>query len=496
MSEGRLKIWTDRPQATISPNLYGHFAEHLGRCIYEGVWVGADSSIPNEKGLRLDVLAALKQLRAPVVRWPGGCFADDYHWRNGIGPVAERPLSVNIWWQQAEPNTFGTDEFMRFCRAVGAEPYLSVNVGSGAPAEARDWLEYCNYGGDSTLSQMRAANGRGAPYGVKFWGVGNENWGCGGRFTARDYALEYVRFASYMRAFDRSIKLVACGFGSCTPHETLQHWNRDFCDAMSHADLIDHLSIHRYFKRGAGTGFSDSEYLALFGDLHAMERDIQAADQVLSYYYPDKFVGLVVDEWGVWHPEAVTENGLEQGHTLRDAVFAGACLNLFNRYARRITMANIAQTINVLQCMAMTRGDKMYLTPTYHVFDMMRPHMGATLVSHELEAPEFETHPAGMHSKMLTAALDVSASTNSGKVFVTVANQTVNQDVETRIDVRDATVHAVTGRILNSTNPRDVNDFEHPKTVVPKRLKAELVNNELTVVFPAHSFAALSLSLG
>ena len=212
MSDAAIRIWTGLPKASINPNIYGHFAEHIGRCVYEGIWVGKDSRIPNEDGLRLDVLAALKQLRAPVVRWPGGCFADAYHWQEGIGTQDERPQTANVWWRQVDPNTFGTDEFIRFCRAVGCEPYICLNVGTGTPQEAMEWLEYCNFAGDSTLAQMRAENGTEAPYGVKYWGVGNENWGCGGRFTARDYAKEYTRFASYLRQTDPAIELIACGY--------------------------------------------------------------------------------------------------------------------------------------------------------------------------------------------------------------------------------------------------------------------------------------------
>ncbi|MCP4641171.1 MAG: alpha-N-arabinofuranosidase [bacterium] len=494
-SAATIRVWTDLPKAVINPNIYGHFAEHLGRCVYEGIWVGPKSRIPNKDGLRLDTLAALKQLRAPVVRWPGGCFADAYHWRDGIGPQHKRPQTVNMWWQQSEPNTFGTDEFMRFCQAVGCEPYICLNVGSGSPREAVAWLEYCNFAGESTLSRMRASNGADAPYNVKYWGVGNENWGCGGRFRAGDYAKEYVRFATYLRAMDPSIELIACGYSPCDGNALVKDWNHDFCQEMVHADLIDHLSIHRYFKRGAGAAFTDNEYHSLFGDLHALERDIKMSDEVLGYFYPDKFVGIIVDEWGLWHPSAVTPNGLEQESTLRDAVFAGAALNLFNRYAHRVTMANIAQTINVLQSIANTDGDRMYVTPTYHVFDMMRPHMGAKSLTFDVDSPEFETHPVNMSRKYATSSLNVSVSRSGRKVFVTVANQTVDQDVEARIDLRDARVKSAAGKQLHSADPRDVNTFDAPRTIAPKRLKLEPVDGGLVHVFPAHSFTGLSLTL-
>lgn len=496
MTQASLTLWTDLPKAVINPNIYGHFAEHLGRCIYEGIWVDGSPKIANEQGMRIDVIAALKQIRTPVLRWPGGCFADVYHWQDGIGPDKKRLQTVNIWWRQTEPNQFGTDEYMRFCHAVGCQPYICCNVGSGTPKEATEWLEYCNFGGDSTLAGMRGSNGSREPYGVKYWGIGNENWGCGGRFTAPDYAKEYVRFASYMRQADPTIEMIACG---CSPMDyktpAFVAWNHDFCAAMPHGDLIDHLSIHRYFGRGKGAEFSDSEYAALFGDIVSMERDIQQADQLLGYFYPDKHVGLAIDEWGVWHPGAVVENGLEQENTLRDAVFAGAVLNLFNQYAHRVSMANIAQTINVLQSLAVTDGPRMFLTPTYHVYDMMRFHMGARLLTQQLECPEFEAHPVGLRNKHSVPVLSVSASMAGSKVLVTVANQTVDQDVEVKIRLRGAKIASVVGRALNSSDTRDVNSFDNPKTVFPRRIKPEPTSGQLVHVFPAHSFTALNVTM-
>ncbi len=496
MSESSIRIWTDLPKARIHPNIYGHFAEHLGRCVYEGIWVGPDAAMPHEQGIRLDVIAALKQLRAPVLRWPGGCFADNYHWRDGIGPANKRPHTVNIWWRQTDPNAFGTDEFMRFCRGAGCEPYICANVGTGSPEEAAAWLEYCNFGGESSLSRQRSAHGSARPYAVKYWGVGNESWGCGGRYTAPDYAKAFARYATFLRAADPSVELIACG---CSPvdyqNPAFVEWNHTFCEHMPHADLIDHLSIHRYFGRGHGGTFSASEYHALFGDLVAMERDIQLADCLLGYFYPDKFVGLAIDEWGVWHPSAVVDNGLEQENTLRDAVFAGAALNLFNRYAHRVTMANLAQTINVLQCLAITDGPRMVLTPTYHVYDMMRYHMGAQALTFETECPEFETHPIGLKRKHSVPALSVSVSLASNKALVTVANQTIDQDIEARIEFRDARASSIVGRILNASTAHATNSFESPKTVFPKRLKLDPVSDGVVHVFPAHSFTSLNITL-
>jgi alpha-L-arabinofuranosidase len=494
VSPARIKLWPNLAKARINPNIYGHFTEHLGRCVYEGLWVGPRAKMAHENGLRMDVLAALKQLRIPVVRWPGGCFADDYHWRNGIG--ADRPVTTNLWWQQSEPNEFGTDEFMRFCQTVGCAPYLVCNVGTGTPQEAREWLEYCNCGGDSALTRLRTENGAPAPYDVKFWGIGNENWGCGGRFQAKDYAAEYVRFAGYLKAVDAHVQLVACGasFGDYK-NPVLNTWNHDFCAAMPHRDLIDHLALHRYFSRGKGIDFSDGDYRALFADVLAMERDLELTDAVLRYFYPDKTVGIMVDEWGMWHPEAKVENGLEQSHTLRDALLAGAVLNCFNRWSPRVTMANIAQTINVLQCLAMTDGHKMFLTPTYHVFEMMRPHMGAALLTQSVECPAYEAHPAGFIEKQSVPVLSVSASKSGSKILISVVNQSLDQDLETVIQLSEVKVGTVTGRVLTAKDPHEHNNFKHPKTVEPKRFKIDPVKGELTHVFPRHSFTALVLTL-
>lgn len=493
MTTASIRIWPELPKAVIAPEIYGHFIEHLGRCVYEGIWVGEGSRIPNEDGVRLDVLAALKQLRAPIVRWPGGCFADTYHWRDGIGPCKDRPATVNIWWGQEDSNAFGTEEYLHFCRAVGCEPYICANVGSGSPQEALEWLEYCNHGGDSALSRLRGQK----PHGVRYWGIGNENWGCGGNYRADDYAKTYVRFATYLRQADPSIQLVACG---CSPmdyqNEAFVNWNHDFCTNMPHAHLMDHLSIHRYFGRGQGKTFSDSEYRALFGDLITFERDLQLADHLLGYFYPEKKVGLAVDEWGMWHPAATVENGLEQENTLRDAVFAGAVLNLFNQYAHRVTMANIAQTINVLQSLAITDGERMCLTPTYHTYDMMRPHMGAHLLTLDVSCDTYEAHPVGLKQKMAVPEISVSASLLGNKIHMTVANQTPDNDIETRIQLRDVHITAITGRILNATNAHDANTIAAPKTVAPKRLRFDAIEKEFVHTFPSHSFTALTLTLG
>ncbi|MEM2527224.1 MAG: alpha-L-arabinofuranosidase C-terminal domain-containing protein, partial [Candidatus Bathyarchaeia archaeon] len=333
----------------IDPKIFGHFIEHLGRCIYPGIWVGKDSNIPNEDGLRRDVVEAFKSVRAPIIRWPGGCFADAYHWEDGIGPVNLRPRRLNIWWGGEESNEFGTDEFIKLCRVVGAEPYICVNVGSGSPSEALAWLEYCNYVGNTKYARLRAENGHPEPYNVIYWGVGNENWGCGGSFDPVYYAWEYRRFATFLKQADPRIKLIVCGhiFGD---------WNYRVMETLRNfIHLVDYLSIHYYFFRnqqryGDDIKFTDEQYLNLLFDVQHLEYQIKQAIQAIDLFSEGrKDIGIAVDEWGVWHPQATNENGLYQQNTLRDAILAASVLNLFIKYSRKVKIANLAQAVNVLQ---------------------------------------------------------------------------------------------------------------------------------------------------
>lgn len=496
MSEAALRLWPALPKSTIHPGIYGHFTEHAGRGIYEGIWAGPRSRIPNADGLRLDLIAALKQLRAPVLRWPGGCFAEGYHWRDGIGVGAARPGAANVWGQQAEPNDFGTEEFIRFCRLAGCAPYVCCNVGTGSPGEARDWLEYANFGGDSALTQLRAANGSPEPHGVRYWGVGHEPWGCGGRLRAEDYAVEYARYAACLRALDPGIELVARGAaaggdGGPVPND----WNHDFCAHMPHADLIGHLSVQRCFSRGSGLDFSDGDFHALFGDVLALERDLERADALLRYFYPGERVGIAVDPWGCRHPEATAEDGLEQPHTLRDALFAGSVLNLLNNWAHRVRLATLAQTVNALHALACARGPDLVLTPAYHVFDMMRPHMDARLLTLELDAPSFEAQPAGFTRACAVPALSASASISGKRILLTVTNQSVDRDIEVCIALREAAFSNVTGKLLTADSPRAMNTVEDARHVVAKRLALSGTGGELVHVFPRHSFTALRFTL-
>ena len=356
MPAARISILPDEPIGLINPNLYGHFAEHLGTCVNGGVWVGEDSAIPNTAGLRDDLVEAFRRIRPPVIRWPGGCFADDYHWADGVGPRRERPKTVNTWWGGGvEDNAFGTHEFITFCRLVGAQPYLAGNLGSGSVREMRDWVEYCNHDKPSTLAMRRAANGSPMPMGVKYWGVGNEAWGCGGNFCPEDYAAEYKRYATYLRDFGGTpVFLIACG-----PDGNQVHWTRRFLKKIASADQRFNCRIHglgaHYYCGTAGTAteYSTDQWYELLQKAAGVERLILDQRAVLDEFDPERRIGLILDEWGTWHPPTPGRDPchLWQQNTLRDALVAAITLDTFNRHADKAVMANIAQAVNVLQAL-------------------------------------------------------------------------------------------------------------------------------------------------
>jgi alpha-N-arabinofuranosidase len=448
-----VRVRTDDPIGRIAPETYGHFAEHLGRCVYGGLWVGEDDRVPTEGGVRTDTLSLLADLEMPVLRWPGGCFADDYHWRDGVGPRDERPRRRSLWWAQGredeweESNAFGTEEFLRVCREIGAEPYLAGNVGSGSPGELVDWAEYCNHDGDTDLACLRRENGREEPHDVRWWGVGNENWGCGGRYDPESYALEFRRFANYLRAFERVLELVACG-------DNDPDWNRRFMETLGESgaiadiggyELLDHLSVHRYYEAGEATDFSEEEYFRLFARAREVGRDVDRAAEVLESFVPAGSVGVIVDEWGVWHPEAIPGNGLEQPGTVRDALSAAAVLDDLNARADVLTRANLAQTVNVLQCVVRTDEDDAWPTPTYRVFHLYRPHMAADALRVDVETGVRDV--ALGDDSAAVPLLSASASASEAGVFVTLSNRgldpravSLELDSGTPVEAASATV--------------------------------------------------------
>jgi len=470
----------------IDPNLYGQFAEHLGRCVYPGLWVGDSSPIANDHGLRLDVISALKTLELPVVRWPGGCFADNYHWLDGVGDRSQRPRRHNLWWKQPENNAFGTDEFMTFCRLIDTEPYLVVNVGSGSVQEAINWMEYCNSNQDTEFTALRKKHGFNEPYNVRYWGIGNESWGCGGKMRPEVYADLYRRFAAYLRPMGgRDVRLIACG-----SYPDFPDWDERFLAAMQGAlDHVDLLAPHIYSGwMGEEVNFSDQEYYQLFAAIDIMDRHLRRASElVTAFSTADHRIGLALDEWGVWHRQAVVENGLQQQNTLRDALFAAASFHLFHRYAGTLEMANMAQTVNVLQALIHTRGDRIVLTPTFHVFDLLKPHRNGQLLDFDFSPLPMIDFP----DQRQRPALSLSATiTKDGSIFISL----INIDLERSFAVECRMINALhkirSIRLLSAEDPREHNSFDLPHAITPREVEP---SGDEVIQVPPHSLMTLSL---
>lgn len=476
----------------ISPYLYGQFAEHLGRCIYNGIWVGEDSSIPNTEGFRQDTLDLLKALELPVLRWPGGCFADNYHWQDGIGPRNERPRRYNLNWSQPEPNTFGTHEFLRFCELIGTEPYICLNVGSGSVEEARSWVEYCCASQDTELTRMRARNGRETPFSVPYWGIGNENWGCGGSMRPDYYAHLYRQYASYVvRTAQKGAKLIACG-----SHPGNPEWDEIFLQTLKGEEfLVHYLALHHYANHGwptTSTGFHDENYPRLMDVIHHYERQIKhALDLTRSYSTRSHRIDVILDEWGTWFADATVEGGLYQQNTMQDALFAAAGFHLFHRVGEGLFMTNLAQTVNVLQALVLTKGPQAIATPTYHVFDLFKPHRGGHLIqSHTVNAPSL----AG--SAFETPALSASATVNDdgSEMTVSLLNLHLSRDLPASFDIRDSGAWRIAScRQLAADRLQAHNTFEEPQNVAPKELAGASVSlNALPL--PSKSITVLQLT--
>jgi len=495
-----LTVLLDEPIGTINPRVYGQMTEHIGRVIYEGIWVGPNSKIPNVNGLRTDTMDALKRVKPSVVRWPGGCFADAYQWQDGVGPPQQRPLRHNHWWLRDEPNTFGTDEFLEFCRLLNAEPFLNANVGTGSTAEALNWLEYCNGTGNGTYAQMRARNGHPDPYGVRLWGIGNENWGCGGLFSPAEYAQRFRQYALYFKRMGLSSDTELVGVGSIE-----EGWNTKFLDAVGPGlPYLDLLSMHKYFRHGPSITFSDAQYTSLMLDLSEFERLIRNALAAIDEVEPrrtkypvfgkmprNKPISLAIDEWGVWHSDATIEDGFRENGTLRDAIFAASSLNLFHQYAQRVTMTNIAQVTNCLHSLVLTDGAQMTLTPTFYVYEMYRDHQGAQSLRTELSNTAQISD--SQHSR---PAISASASRSANSMLITVANQSLTDGAELRINIRGGRPASATATSLSGPNVRSQNTVAEPQTVVPKLVKVDLGGGELVARVPAGSVQAIRIQLG
>jgi len=472
--------------------LYGSFAEHLGRCVYEGIWVGNDSEIENEDGIRLDTVEALKKLEVPALRWPGGCFADNYHWMDGIGPRHHRPRRINIWWDQVDTNQFGTDEFLLFCRMIGTEPYVCLNVGSGTVEEARSWVEYCNSTQATTLVQQRLENGSHKPYQVKFWGIGNENWVCGGNMRSEYYADLYRRYATYVRRCGgEDLKLIACG-----SHQMIPEWDEQFLTAMKDKlHLLDYIALHIYSgNKSPDIEFSSDDYYHLIAEIDIMDNNIERACGLAQAYSTyDHPIGVILDEWGTWYKQATVESGLYQQNTMRDAIFTAASFHCFHGHGQKLFMTNMAQTINVLQSLVLTRGKKMIVTPTYYVYKMLKPHQdGGLLFSEVRNAPILK-----LSEKIDRQALSVSA-TRSGKnneIFLSLVNLDLNNEFSANVLVNGGeNLEVLEIKCLTANDIRDYNSFEEPNNVTLEQvgLTGQRDLNELKI--PAHSIITVRMS--
>ncbi len=487
----KVVINADQGHDRISRHLYGHFSEHLGHCIYGGIWVGEDSPIPNVRGIRKDIVEALRQIKVPNVRWPGGCFADTYHWKDGIGPREKRPTIVNVHWGGVtENNHFGTHEFMDFCEQVGTEPYFCGNVGSGTVQEMAEWVEYTTFEGKSPMADLRRANGRDKPWKISLWGVGNEVWGCGGNMRPAYYADVYRQYRTYLRDYgENRLFRVACG-----PSDNNYEWT----DVMLReaGRQMDGIGLHFYTvlnwnKKGSATEFDESGWFSVLKKTLEMQTLVERHSTVMDKYDPQKRVALVVDEWGTWYDvEPGTNPGfLYQQNTLRDALVAGINLNIFNNHCSRVRVANIAQMINVLQAILLTKDDKIVRTPTYHVFDLYKVHQDALMLPVFVETDRYTYQAESI------PALSVSASRDdSGRIHVTLCNLDPNSGRTVPIELRGAKVKAVTGQLLTAAAMNARNTFEQADAVKPVAFTGTRVTPEgVEVSLPAKSVVALEL---
>lgn len=476
----------------INKELQGHFSEHLGRCIYEGIFVGENSDVPNVNGMRTDVVEALKKIHIPVLRWPGGCFADEYHWRDGIGPKENRKKMINTHWGGVvEDNSFGTHEFMELCRQLDCEPYINGNVGSGTVREMSEWVEYMTFDGLSPLTKEREENGHKDSWNVAYFGVGNENWGCGGNMLPDYYANEYRRYQTYVRNYhnDRKIYKIACG-------ANIDDYNWTETVMKMAANYMDGLSLHYYTvpndwaKKGKAAEFDEAEYYRTLRKTFYMDKLLHQHGAIMDRYDPERRVGLIVDEWGAWYDveEGTNPGFLYQQNTMRDAMIAAINLNLFNKHCDRVKMANIAQMVNVLQSVILTEGSKMVLTPTYHVFDMYQKHQEAELVESSLE-----TVKIGEGEDQIPN-LTESVSEKDGKVFITLANLSLKDSYELETILTDYQAKSVSAQILTGTMTAH-NTFDDPNEVEVKEFKdIKLSDNTLQFKIPACSVLSIELA--
>lgn len=493
-AQTRIVINADLGKDSISRHIYGHFSEHLGRCIYGGFYVGDSSRIPNRHGVRTDVVDALKKLKVPNLRWPGGCFADTYHWKDGVGPKAKRPTIVNTWWGGVtEDNSFGTHDFLDMCEMLGAEPYLAGNVGSGTVQELADWVQYVNFEGISPMSKWRRENGRDKPWKVRYWGVGNEVWGCGGNMKPEYYANIYRQYATFMTSWSNGGMFRVASGANSDDYNWTEVMLRDIPHNMLEGVALHHYSVIDWSagKKSSATAFSEQEYFTTMQRALRMELLVQKHSTIMDKYDPAKKIALVVDEWGGWYETEPGTNGsfLYQQNTLRDAMIAGVTLNIFNNHCDRVRMANLAQTINVLQAVILTEGEKMLLTPTYHVMEMYNVHQDALMLPLNISTTEFS-----MGTEKLPAVSASASRDKAGVTHISLVNIDSRKPQTLTIELRGGSFSSVNGRILTGKNLQDHNTFSESSKVKPAEFQgAALKENRLSVTLPPFSVVVLSV---
>jgi alpha-L-arabinofuranosidase len=512
VTEATIDVLVDEPIGTISPDLYGHFTEHIGGVIYDGIWVGPDSKVPNQGGIRTALVEHMRRIKPSVVRWPGGCFADSYNWRDGVGPTANRPRRTNFWNNtkflrnapdgpaKYDPNQFGTNEFMHFCQLIGAQPYLATNLRSNTARDFYDWVEYCNApAGQTTLSDQRAAAGDQKPFNVRFWGVGNESWGCGGNFTPEEYAMEFRRFTAWVPEYGAQLSFIGSG-----PNGGDVDWTKRFFAKLGERDrnLVRSLygwAMHYYCGtsgKGDAIDFTVNDWYDLLAKALHMESLINTHWKAMGEMDPEHHVKLVIDEWGAWHnqgTEIAPWHLFGQNSTMRDALVAGLTLDTFNRHADKIAMANVAQLINNLHSLFLAREDKFVATPNFHVFEMYAAHHNGQSVRTSFNAPELAVD--SLKSRSLPG-LAGSASLRDKRLTLTVVNPHASEPRAATIQVRGAKPVSGTGQTLSSPDIHAHNSFDRPNEVQPRDVIVKISGAQLTHEFPPASVTRLELSLG
>lgn len=522
-ADSRIEILLDEPIGTIAPEVYGQFTEHLGGVIYDGIWVGEKSSIPNIGGIRKEIVESMKKIRVPVVRWPGGCFADSYDWRDGVGPRGKRPTRTNFWADSAnaklkqsksvqvfESNAFGTDEFIRFCKLSNSQPYMAANLRSLTPLDFDHWVEYCNSpAGSTTLAEQRAANGSVDPYNVKYWGVGNESWGCGGNFTPQEYATEFRRFSTWVPSYGVDLKFIGSG-----PNENDLDWSRSFFESLTKTRRyfpreLYGWSVHYYTwnlsrgktndwteGKGEALNFDNTGWYEVLRQGSVMEQIVKDQWSVLGEFDPQHRVKLVVDEYGPWYrsgSEVDPSHQLGQQITLRDALHTAMTLDIFNRHADKVGMAACAQLVNCLNALFLTHEEKFALTPNYHVFEMYLPHQGAQAVRAEFMSPSVRYSRDGKDAELW--GLRGSASRNGKTVTLTVVNPSLDQPRESQISLRGAAVSGAKATVLTSSDPHAHSTLEQRDAVVPKEATVQMSGGLLSFTFPPASVTQVVIEL-